>query len=413
MGQDQREAIRQSLRDLAANRVDASDINEARKQFEEPRSGLPLAEGFTATPGILGSVDVLHLNRPQEDDGVILYFHGGGYVIGTPRTHAQLTSKLAALAGTNAISVDYRLAPENPYPAGLDDALAAYRALLDSGVAPSKVALAGDSAGGGLALATLVAARDVGLPLPAAAVLFSPWTDLTLSGASHTSKADVELILTAGRLSEWAADYAGGTAPEHHLISPLFASLTGLPPLLLQVGSDEILLDDSTSLASRAAAADVEVSLEVTPHVPHVFQRFAGSLDEADIALTSAGAFIRAHLNDAQPLLSNLLGGQERAYSVASWIQLASWSSSSRSAERTRSQPRIGRPRIHATVAPVVVTSSSARAESTCTKTPPSRDAVIAMWPWIRNASPPNIFRSVSAGSRPISHRIRFASSSS
>jgi monoterpene epsilon-lactone hydrolase len=297
MSQEQREVIQQSLRDLAANRVEAADINEARKQFEETRSGLPLAEGFTATPGTLGGVGVLRLDRSRDDDGVILYFHGGGYVIGTPRTHAQLTSKLAALAGTGAISVDYRLAPENPYPAGLDDALAAYRALLDSGVAPSKVALAGDSAGGGLALAALVAARDAGLPLPAAAVLFSPWTDLTLSGASHTSKADAELILTVGRLREWAADYTGGAAPEHHLISPLFAALTGLPPLLVQAGSDEILLDDSTRLASRAAAADAEVTLEVTPHVPHVFQRFAGSLDEADIALASAGAFIRAHLS--------------------------------------------------------------------------------------------------------------------
>jgi monoterpene epsilon-lactone hydrolase len=305
MSQEQLEEIQHTLRDQAASRVETADINEVRKQFEETRSGLPLAEGFTATPDTVGGVDVLRLDGPPDGDGVILFFHGGGYVIGTPRTHAQLASKLAARTDSNAISVDYRLAPEHPYPAGLDDVLAVYRALLDSGTAPATVAFAGDSAGGGLALAALLAARDAGLPLPAAAVLFSPWTDLTLSGASYTSKADVELILTVGGLREWAADYAGSSAPGEHLISPLFADLTGLPPLLIQVGSDEILLDDSTGLASRAAAADVAVSLEVTPRAPHVFQRFAGSFDEADIALASAGAFIRAHLSGAPLLLFN------------------------------------------------------------------------------------------------------------
>jgi acetyl esterase/lipase len=296
VSQKQLRVIQQALRGMAANRVPAASIDERREQFDAARASLPLAKGFTATPGRLGGVGVLRLDGQHDGDGVILYFHGGAYAIGSPRTHAALTSGLAAQAGANAISVDYRLAPEHPYPAGLDDALAAYRALLDSGADPGRVVFAGDSAGGGLATAVLVAARDAGLPLPAAGVLFSPWTDLTMSGASITGKADVEVILAVDGLRESAADYAAGTAPGHPLISPLFASLTGLPPLLIQVGSHEVLLDDATRLAARAAAADVEVNLEVTPGAPHVFQAFAGQLDQATAAVASAGAFINAHV---------------------------------------------------------------------------------------------------------------------
>jgi epsilon-lactone hydrolase len=296
MSRQQLQVLQQVLRDLAATQTETTDIAQTRKQFEEGRVDRPLAKGYTARPGTLGGVDVLHLDGQHDGAGVILYLHGGAYVIGSPRTHAALTARLAALAGANSISADYRLAPEHPFPAGLDDALAVYRALLDSGAEPARVAIAGDSAGGGLTMALLVAARDAGLPLPAAGVLFSPWTDLTMSGASVTGKADVELILSATALPGRAAHYAAGTALDHHLVSPLFADLTGLPPLLIQAGTHEILLDDSVRLAARAAAADVTVTLEVTAGAPHVFQAFAGQLDEADEALASAGTFIRRHL---------------------------------------------------------------------------------------------------------------------
>jgi epsilon-lactone hydrolase len=297
MSQEQLHALDQALRDAAAaTPTEPVDRDEARRRSEEASASRPLADGFTARPGTLGGVDVLRLDGPYRSDIVVLYFHGGGYTFGSPRTTATLTSRLAARAGASAISVGYRLAPENPFPAALDDALAAYRGLLDSGVAPARIVVAGDSAGGGLAMALLIAARDAGLARPAAAVLFSPWTDLTLSGASITSKGEADLVLTADGQREAAADYADGTAPDDPLVSPLFADLAGLPPLLIQVGSHEILLDDSTGLAERAAIADVEVRLEVTAGAPHVFQRFAGSLDEADVALASAGAFIRAHV---------------------------------------------------------------------------------------------------------------------
>lgn len=319
VSQEQLQALQQSLRQLAADPPQPVSIDQVREQFALTRVGLPLADGYTATPGTLGGVGVLRLDgapsgslvgppgrplgrplgQPLGGGGVILYCHGGGYAIGSPRTHAALTSLLAAQAGANAISVDYRLAPEHPYPAGLDDALAVYRALLDSGTDPARVAFAGDSSGGGLATALLVAAREAGLPLPAAAVLFAPWTDLTLSGASITGKQDADLMLSAAGLSVSAADYAAAAAPGHPLISPLFADLTGLPPLLIQVGSHDLLLDDATRLAARAATADVEVRLEVTPGAPHVFQSFAGQLDEADAALASAGGFVRMCLGGA------------------------------------------------------------------------------------------------------------------
>ena len=198
------------------------------------------------------------------------------------------------------ISVDYRLAPEHPYPAAVDDALAAYEALLQNGTAPSDIAFAGESAGGGLAVATLVNARDHGLPLPAAAFVMSPYADLTLAGTTMETKREVDALMSREGLQPRVTDYTSGQDAALGLISPIFADLSGLPPLIIQAGTHEVLLDDAVRLARQAATADVEVTLDVTPRVPHVFQAYYPILDEAAAALDRAGQLLSAHLASAE-----------------------------------------------------------------------------------------------------------------
>jgi acetyl esterase/lipase len=228
---------------------------------------------------------------------VVLYFHGGVYVIGDAFLAADLASQVGRRTQAKVISVDYRLAPEHPYPAAVDDALAAYDALLQEGTAPSDIAFAGESAGGGLAIATLVNARDHGLPLPAAAFVMSPYADLTLAGTSMEARRELDPLLSRELLQPRVTDYTAGQDAALGLISPLFADLSGLPPLIIQAGTHEVLLDDAIRLAQRAATADVEVSLEITPGVPHVFQAYHAILDEAAAALDRAGQFLSAHLS--------------------------------------------------------------------------------------------------------------------
>jgi monoterpene epsilon-lactone hydrolase len=299
VSQEQRAAIDQLLREAPLDL--GGDVGEQRAIFEQMMAATPVPPDVAATPGTLGAIPVVTVDVAGTDaSAVILYLHGGAYAIGSAAESVGLAFDLSRRAGTRLISVDYRLAPEHPYPAGLEDAVAAYRGLLDSGLSASRIAIAGESAGGGLVAATLVALKQAGLAQPTSAVLMSPWADLTLSGESMTAKAAVDPALTPAGLRRRAADYVGGGDPVGELVSPLFADLTGLPPLLLQAGSHEILLDDATRLATRAAAADVAVRLEVTPGVPHVFQGFAAMLDEGDAALSSAGDFIRAHLAGAR-----------------------------------------------------------------------------------------------------------------
>jgi acetyl esterase/lipase len=300
VSQQQRDALDELLRDAPLDL--GGDVAEQRVIFEQMMAAIPLPADVTTSSGTLGGIPAVTVEVAGADPkSVILYLHGGAYAIGTAASSVGLASDLARRAGTGLVTIDYRLAPEHPHPAAVEDAVAAYGGLLDSGVAASAIALAGESAGAGLAAATLVALKHAGPPQPSGAVLMSPWADMTLSGGSISGKAAVDPALTPEGLRRRVVDYVGAGDRRAELVSPMFAELTGLPPLLIQAGSHEILLDDATRLAARAAAADVAVRLEVTPGVPHVFQAFAATLDEGDTALTSAGEFLRARLAGPRP----------------------------------------------------------------------------------------------------------------
>jgi acetyl esterase/lipase len=226
---------------------------------------------------------------------VVLYLHGGGYVVGSLDTHRDLAARLGRAAGARALLIDYRLAPEHPHPAAVDDAVAAYRWLLGQGVPPDQVAIAGDSAGGGLTIATLVALRDLGLPLPAGGVCFSPWVDMEAIGASMDTTPN-DPMLNRALILHFARFYLGAADPRTPLAAPLHAALHGLPPLLIQASRDEVLRDDATRIADRARAAGVACELDLTDEVPHVWQIFAAILPEAREALDRAGTFLRGRL---------------------------------------------------------------------------------------------------------------------
>jgi monoterpene epsilon-lactone hydrolase len=277
------------------------DLNEQRRQIRELVSAQPLPPDVTVTAAALGGVPTAEITIDGiEPRHVVLYFHGGVYVLGDAFQAAGLASQVGRRTRAKVISVDYRLAPEHPYPAAVDDALAAYEALLGNGTAPSDIVFAGESAGGGLAIATLVNARDHGLPLPAAAFVMSPYADLTLAGATMDAKREVDVLMSRENLQSRVSDYTSGHDAALGLISPVFADLSGLPPLIIQAGTHEVLLDDAVRLARQAAIADVEVTLDITPRVPHVFQSFSAILDEGAAALDRAGQFLSAHLAGAE-----------------------------------------------------------------------------------------------------------------
>lgn len=229
------------------------------------------------------------------NDRVILYLHGGGYVMGSINTHRAMVARIARAGQARALAIDYRLAPEHPFPAAVDDATAAYRWLVAQGYKPGKIVVAGDSAGGGLALATLLALRDAGTPLPAAGVGISPWTDMEGTGDSVTTKAAKDPMVQKDGLLSMAKMYVGEQDPKAPLASPLHADLRGLPPLLLQVGEAEILLDDATRVAERAKAAGVNVDLEVWDDMMHVWHVFAKILPEGQQAIDKIGKFVISH----------------------------------------------------------------------------------------------------------------------
>ena len=299
MSAEQRENLEAILRQSAFP-VD-SDVNQQRRQLRELASAQPLPAEVTVTAAALGGVPTAEITVDGvEPRHVVLYFHGGVYVIGDAFQAADLASQVGRRTRAKVISVDYRLAPEHPYPAAVDDALAAYEALLRNGTAPSDIVFAGESAGGGLAVATLVNARDHGLPLPAAAFAMSPYADLTLAGTTMETKREADALLSRELLQPRVTDYAAGQDAALGLISPIFADLSGLPPLIIQAGTHEVLLDDAIRLARQAATADVDVTLDITPRVPHVFQAYHAILDEAAAALDRAGRLLSALLASAE-----------------------------------------------------------------------------------------------------------------
>jgi epsilon-lactone hydrolase len=278
-------------------------VEEIRVGFRALMAQFPVPGGVRTTQTELGGRPALRVEpETGQRPGTVLYIHGGGWVFGSPETALGLTAHLVAKTGFTAYSVDYRLAPEHPFPAAIDDTLSAYRALLNAGIDPAAIAFAGDSAGGGLSVTTTLAARDAGLPLPAAIVAFSPGLDATKTGESMTTKEGIDPIFTRKALAHTGAMYVADADTRQPLLSPaVYADLTGFPPLLLQVGTNEILLDDSVRLAARAIAADVDVTLDVTAGVPHVFQSWAGTglLDEADEAMDRAARFLTQHVHCA------------------------------------------------------------------------------------------------------------------
>jgi epsilon-lactone hydrolase len=285
-----------SLRALrAAAAAQPAPSLEADRAAMDARGDLyPLPGDVEVAAADAGGVRAYWATAPGAEPGlVLLYLHGGGYQIGSFRSHAELAARLGRAGGMRVLFPEYRLAPEHPFPAALDDALAAWRWLRSAqGLGARSIALAGDSAGGGLAVALMAVLRDAGQDLPAAAVLMSPWTDLSGSGASMAERVDQDPSLTPGRLNELAAAYLAGADPRTPLASPLFAQLGGLPPLLIQAGTGELLLSDSEQLAKSAAAAGVDVTLQLGDALPHVYPAMLGTPEAAE-ATDQAGAFLR------------------------------------------------------------------------------------------------------------------------
>jgi acetyl esterase/lipase len=287
------EAVVALLRERA-KRIPAT-IPELRVDFERFTGELPVLEGVEISEAGANGVPAFWV-APQRADRkhVLLYLHGGGYVIGSPRTHLPVIARLAEGAGARCLVPDYRLAPEHPFPAAVEDSVAAYRWLLEHGTDHKRIALAGDSAGGGLAIAALVAARDAGLPLPAAALCMSPWADLGCTGASMRTQASADPVITKAGALLFAQLYLGDADPREPLASPIYADLGGLPPVMIQVGGREVLLDDAVRLTQRLRADGVDVSYEQWDGMVHVWHLFAHQLSEGREALAAGCAFLRA-----------------------------------------------------------------------------------------------------------------------
>lgn len=279
--------------------AEARSDDAAQPSWEDMRAGyeatgmnMPVAGGVVVDKAKLGEVSGLKLVPETAEAGrTLLYFHGGGYVIGSPLSHRGMVSEIAKSMRATAWSMDYRMAPEAPFPAAIEDGLASYKALLEAGVDPAKMIIAGDSAGGGLTMATAISIREAGLPLPGALAPISPWVNLANDGPAYRTKAASDPMVMKPGIDLMAAAYLNGVEAGNPLASPLGADLSDLPPMLIQVGSEEVLLSDSTMLAARAGAAKVPVTLEIWPEMVHVFHFFYPMLTDARTAIARLGAW--------------------------------------------------------------------------------------------------------------------------
>lgn len=276
--------------------VEPEKIKHSRNSMNFFGRIMPVARGVKIKPITYGGVVCEdHQPRHAPTNRVVLYFHGGGYCVGSPISHRHIISRLAKEAGMRAVAPDYRKAPEHSCPAPIDDAVMVYKDLLKEGIKAGNIYLAGDSAGGNLVLATLIKLRDLNLPLPAAACCISPWTDLSMSGETISSKEDVDLLLTPKLLDQFAVHYSAGTPAQERgnspKLSPLAADLNQLPPLLIQVGSEEILLDDSVRLAEKAKKSGVQVELQIWEKMQHVWHYTFPLLKDGRIAISEIASF--------------------------------------------------------------------------------------------------------------------------
>lgn len=288
----------EAVRKILALRPRPTELRERRKRLDALGAQYPLPGDVHVRAEDANGVAAEWTTTPEADPTcVIMFLHGGGYISGSLDSHRHMVAQAGREARARTLALDYRLAPEHSFPAALEDAIAGYRFLLSRGFAPGRIAVAGESAGGGLALATLVSLRDAGLPLPACTWCSSPWVDLEAAGGSMAAKTAVDPLIQKSYLLELAAAYLNGADPRTPLASPLYADLRGLPPMLIQVGSAEALLDDSVRLAGVAGAADVQVTLEIWPDMIHAWHLFYQQVAAGRRALAQVGAFIRALLS--------------------------------------------------------------------------------------------------------------------
>lgn len=289
--------IRQFLK-LRAQRQDPNQpIAQRRQELDLASEMFLMPENINIQQVMLQNMESEWLEIPGADEHeAMLYLHGGGYTAGSCQSYRFLASQVGLACRLNVLLPEYRLAPEHPFPAAVEDAVTAYHWLLASGIPPGGIVIAGDSAGGGLAMAALTRIRDTGVEMPAAAVLLSPWLDLTMSGETIKTCAEVDPSMNIALLRRMANFYRGGTDASHPQISPLFADLNGLPAILIQVGEDEILLSDSTRLAENAASAGIDITLDIYDEMWHVWHYFGDTLPESQQAIEKIGTFVRNKL---------------------------------------------------------------------------------------------------------------------
>ncbi len=288
------ELVRLGLRLAFKRRNAPSSVEEVRRQLARFGTMVPPPPKDTKVSRLnLDGVPAIHVATPQShDERHVLYLHGGAHMSGSPVLYRDFIWRIANTTRSRVTILDHRLAPENPFPAALDDAVAAYRRLLADGADPRRMTIAGESSGGGLALSTLLRLRDEDIPLPAAAVVLSPWTDLTLASASWKTNAKADPMIRSDHAPRLAAQYLAGADPRTPYASPLFGDHTGLPPTLIQVGSDEVLLDDSVNMAERLRAAGCVVEIEIWPRMPHAWQLWPRIMPEAHAAIARIGEFV-------------------------------------------------------------------------------------------------------------------------